>query len=72
MTASHELTRLTVNLLPKADAALQSAATREGMSRTDVVNRALQLYDFAGQIGDEGGQLLVRNRAGELTLLRLM
>lgn len=72
MTASNELTRLTVNLIPKADAAMQAAAKREGLSRTDIVNRALQLYEFAGQIGDEGGELLVRNRAGELTLVRLL
>ncbi len=44
--ASTVLTRLTVNLIPSAADALQHAAASERLSRTDVVNRALQVYDF--------------------------
>lgn len=39
-----ELTKLTVNLIPRSVAALDAAALTTGDSRSDVVNRALQLY----------------------------
>jgi hypothetical protein len=42
---STDLTKLTVNLIPAAVDALTAAAERCGHSRTDTVNRALQLYD---------------------------
>lgn len=39
------LTKLTVLLIPAADAALIAGADREGLSRTDALNRALIMYD---------------------------
>lgn len=39
-----DLTKLTVNLLPQAVEALDAAAAITGDSKTDTVNRALQLY----------------------------
>lgn len=44
MTDTAGLTRLTVNLVPRALAALDLAAEHTGDSRTDIVNRALQVY----------------------------
>lgn len=38
------LTKLTVNLIPAAMEALNNTAERLGDTRTDTVNRALQLY----------------------------
>lgn len=43
-TESRPLTKLTVNLLPAAIEALNEAADLCGDSRTDTVNRALQVY----------------------------
>lgn len=39
-----ELTKMTVNLIPKSVEALDLAATLTGDTRTDIVNRAIQLY----------------------------
>jgi uncharacterized protein (DUF1778 family) len=39
-----DLTKLTVNLVPNAMAALDRAAQITGDTRTDTVNRALQAY----------------------------
>jgi hypothetical protein len=39
-----DLTRTTVNLTPNAIAALNTAAELVGHSRTDVINRAIQIY----------------------------
>jgi hypothetical protein len=40
-----EFTKLSVNVVPAAMQALNRAYERTGDSRTDVVNRALQIYD---------------------------
>lgn len=39
-----KLTKVTVNLVPRAVDALNAAAEQTGDSRTDTVNRALQMY----------------------------
>lgn len=41
------LTKLTVNLVPRAVVALNRAAEISGDNKTDTVNRALQLYAVA-------------------------
>jgi hypothetical protein len=45
MIETDDLTVLTVNLVPSAVDAMTAAAERCGDTRTDTVNRALQLYD---------------------------
>ena len=57
--------RLTVNLIPRAAEALASAATRTGLSKTDVVNRALQMYDYLEGLHGDGAQILVREQSGD-------
>lgn len=53
------LTRTTVNLVPKAVKALNAASERTGDSRTDTINRAIQLYDMiTGHVAD-GRKILV-------------
>ncbi len=39
-----DLTRVTVNLIPKADKAMERAAELTGDTKTDTINRALQYY----------------------------
>ena len=57
---AHGLTRITVNLTPKAAEALERTAEREQLSKTDTVNRALQGWDFLTKlIETNGGSLLV-------------
>lgn len=55
------LVRVTVNLTPRAAADLQRLADGLQMSRTDVMNRAVQVYALVEELMKEGG--------GHLTLL---
>jgi len=54
--------RIKVNLIRKASNALHDAASRSGLSQTDVINRALILYDALDQLQEEGGQIFVREK----------
>ncbi len=51
----------TFQLIPKADAALDKAVEITGHSRTDVVNRALQLYAYLMEEQAAGAELCLRN-----------
>lgn len=67
-----ELTRLTVNLTPKSDAALTNLANRTDLNRTDLVNRALQLYDYVDKATEAGMQLMLRGPDGQLDLIKIL
>jgi uncharacterized protein (DUF1778 family) len=58
--ASQPLERVTVNLIPKASQALERAASLTGDSKTDVINRALQVYAFVEQILHDDGAVSVQ------------
>jgi hypothetical protein len=66
------LERVSVNLTGRASQALKMAAELTGDTRTDTINRALQLYVYVEQIAARGGSVYARDAAGaELQLLRL-
>lgn len=48
------LTRITVNLTPRAALALDGVVERTGDSRTDVVNRSLLVYDLLLDLAARG------------------
>lgn len=53
--------RVTVALVPKAAGDLQQAVERTGLSKTDVINRAISLYRYIeGRLSD-GDELLIRD-----------
>ena len=54
------LTRVTVNLIPKADAALEQAVRLTGYSKTDTINRALQLYAYILDCHGKGEEIFVK------------
>lgn len=54
-----QLQRVTVNLIPRAAAALDAAAARTGDNRTDVINRALQVYALVLELMDGRDHLVV-------------
>jgi len=56
--------RLTVNLIPRADKALQLAVQLTGDSKTDTVNRALQVYAYLEYVISRGSEVLIRERDG--------
>jgi hypothetical protein len=65
--------RITVALVQKAGTDLQSLQDRTGLSKTDLVNRAITLYEFIdGQLRQER-DLLVRDRdSGETQTILLL
>jgi glycosyltransferase A (GT-A) superfamily protein (DUF2064 family) len=58
------VTRITVALVAKAAADLRRTLARTHLSQTDVVNRALSLYEFVDSEMSSGAELIVR-RDGE-------
>jgi hypothetical protein len=68
-----DLTRLTVNLVPDAMAALDRACERTGDDRTDTVNRALLGYDqLLTLAGARGGRLRLLNPDGTQTEVKVL
>jgi hypothetical protein len=70
-TASEPAERLTVNLTARSSRALQSASSLTGDTRTDTVNRALQVYAFIQQAAAEGATFLVSRPGGATEPVRL-
>jgi hypothetical protein len=65
--------RLTVALIPMAGDELQRLQDRTGLSKTDLVNRAITLYEFVDAQLTNDRDLLVRdNRTRETELVRLI
>jgi hypothetical protein len=65
--------RITVALVKKAGKDLQLLQDRTGLSKTDVVNRAISLYEFIDAQVQEGNDLLLRDRkTKETQLIRLL
>lgn len=53
------LERVTVNLIPRASRALEQAGQLTGDSKTDTINRALQVYAYLEDVWSKGGAILV-------------
>lgn len=65
--------RMTVGLIPKAVSDLADLLTLTGLSKTDILNRAVSLYAFISQQLAEGNELLVRDReSGQLERVHLL
>lgn len=72
MADVNELHRVTVNLIPKAWDAVEKTAAREGLNKTDVINRAVQVYGFVSEVVAANGELYVREAGSEsLKLIKL-
>jgi hypothetical protein len=66
------LERVTVNLTGRAADALDQAAKLTGNSKTDTINRALQIYAYLEQVANDGGAIYVRESPdGELQLIKM-
>jgi hypothetical protein len=57
------LERVTVNLIARAARALQEVAELTGDSKTDNINRAIQVYAYLEAISQRGGAIYVRESA---------
>jgi hypothetical protein len=58
------LARVTVNLNPRSWRALESTAKLTGDTRTDICNRALQVYGYLEEILHANGSVYVRDSVG--------
>lgn len=65
--------RITIALVRKAGEDLQQLQDRTGLSKTDIVNRAISVYQFIESNAAAGNDLLVRDKdTGETQLLRFI
>jgi hypothetical protein len=58
-------TRITVALVAKAARDLRRIVNRTNLSQTDVVNRAVSLYEFVDAEVSSGAELIVRRNGQE-------
>jgi hypothetical protein len=66
------LERVTVNLTSRSSRALELVAELTGDSKTDTINRALQVYAYLEQVTLDGGALYLRESAdSELQLVNI-
>jgi len=66
------LSRVTVNLNPRSSRALESTASLTGDTRTDIFNRALQVYGYLAEILCADGSVYVRcSVGGDLERLKI-
>jgi hypothetical protein len=69
---SGPLERITFNLVPRASRALQMLSALTGDSKTDSINRAIQVYAYLEEVGSNGGAVYVREgKDSELQLLKM-
>ena len=66
------LTRVTFNAIPRAYADLQAVADATGLSRTDVLNRAVQVYRLVEEWTRQPGGLVIVRPDGKLERVWLL
>ncbi|MFF5115017.1 hypothetical protein [Streptosporangium sp. NPDC000509] len=64
------LERVTVNLTPRSSRALEEAVEITGDTKTDTINRALQVYSYLERVLQNGGNIYVQE-AGQTDQERL-
>jgi hypothetical protein len=65
--------RITVALIPKAGEDLQRLQERTSLSKTDITNRAITLYEFIDAQMRAGRDILIRDsKTGETQLVRIL
>jgi uncharacterized protein (DUF342 family) len=65
--------RITVALIPKASEDLQRLQDRTSLSKTDLANRAITLYEFIDAQIRAGRDVLIRDsKTGKTELVRLL
>lgn len=65
--------RITVGLVPRVSEQLQRLQERTSFSKTDLVNRAITLYEYVEAEASKGNDLLVRQKdSGELFVIKIL
>jgi len=67
------LERVTVNLVARASRALQRVSDLTGDTKTDCINRAIQVYAYLEEVASQNGDIYVREAtdSDELRLLKM-
>jgi hypothetical protein len=66
------LERVTVNLAPRTSEALEQLVQATGESKTDTINKALQVFSYLQRLQRDGGAVYVREPVGkEVERLRI-
>jgi hypothetical protein len=66
------LERVTVNLTSRTSVALEQLAQMTGESKTDTINKALQVFSYLQQLQRDGGAVYVREpRSKEIERLKI-
>ena len=68
---SEELPRINAPLVPAASEALRALQERTRLSKTDLVNRALQLYEFLDAEKRKGMGLLLEGPGGITQMVKI-
>lgn len=72
MMLMSDIERITVSLIPQASAALAATLSRSGLSKTDVVNRAVTLYDFITERVSEGDEIVLASPGGQQKAVKFL
>jgi hypothetical protein len=72
-TRAQVVERITVALIPKAAEDLQRLQDRTSLSKTDIANRAITLYEFIDEQLRAGREVLIRDtKTGETQIVRFL
>jgi hypothetical protein len=65
--------RITIGMIPRVTGELEQLRAISGMSKTDLVNRAISLYSFITKQLQAGRQIVIRDpQTGEHELVHLI
>lgn len=64
--------RITVALIPQASEGLQRLRDLTGLSKTDIVNRAITLYEFIEAQRSAGRDILIRDKSTRETQIIML
>lgn len=62
--------RLSANLSKKSADALAKTSESTGLSKTEIINKAVQMYAMVTELQDNGDAVYIREEGGELTRVR--
>ena len=65
------LTKVTVNLIPRAVNALEEVSATTGETKTESINRAVQLYAWVHKMLDDGESVQVVSRDGTVRVIQI-
>ncbi|MGA5102995.1 hypothetical protein ACPCC3_05045 [Streptomyces cellulosae] len=72
LQAVRENERFTVTLIAAAVQAVAALMRITGLSKTDVINRSVQVYGFLAEQMEDGKEVLLRDKQGNLERVHIV